>query len=245
MRKIVIYTMIGLCGYSAANASIVSRGFLDETLQSYVDQTALNLKANASDLTTLSEIIGEPDENISYCYHLPYSGYVFDYYCNGEWVDKNLPTNNISEFIRLSYSDPEFPGVAGLAERIFQGWEESGIMYLGLVDISHEFRDFFDWSGSRGITYVLKEGVVTANGQTIHSLPYLSSRVDKIGDLPAEYETVGAAIRAINAKIEGKINNLSATASNGKYVLTAVKEGDQTTYAWESIDRSETENKAQ
>lgn len=27
-----------------------------------------------------------------------------------------------------------------------------------------------------------------------------------------------------------------------RYVLTAVKEGDQTTYAWEPIDRSETES---
>ena len=49
------------------------------------------------------------------------------------------------------------------------------------------------------------------------------------------------ALRAVDAKIDGKINNLSTTASNGKYVLTAVKEGDQTTYAWESIDRSESE----
>ena len=63
----------------------------------------------------------------------------------------------------------------------------------------------------------------------------------QIGTLPAGYDSVGAALEAINAKVDNKITNLSATASNGKYVLTAVKEGDQTTYAWESIDRSESE----
>ena len=63
----------------------------------------------------------------------------------------------------------------------------------------------------------------------------------RIGTLPAGYDSVGAALEAINAKVDNKITNLSATASNGKYVLTAVKEGDQTTYAWESIDRSESE----
>ena len=63
----------------------------------------------------------------------------------------------------------------------------------------------------------------------------------QIGTLPAGYDSVGAALEAINAKVDNKITNLSTTASNGKYVLTAVKEGDQTTYAWESIDRSESE----
>ena len=51
----------------------------------------------------------------------------------------------------------------------------------------------------------------------------------------------GAALTAINAKVDNKIENLSETASAGKYVLTAVRVGDQTTYAWELIDRSESE----
>lgn len=63
----------------------------------------------------------------------------------------------------------------------------------------------------------------------------------KIGTLSDGYETVGAALSAINAKVDNKIENLSETASAGKYVLTAVKVGDQTTYAWELIDRSKSE----
>ncbi len=79
----------------------------------------------------------------------------------------------------------------------------------------------------------------------IKGLETLTSDIEdlniKIGTLPAGYETVGAALSAINAKVDNKIENLSETASAGKYVLTAVKVGDQTTYAWELIDRSESE----
>ena len=76
----------------------------------------------------------------------------------------------------------------------------------------------------------------------IGTVPDGKNLAGMIGTLPAGYDSVGAALEAINAKVDNKITNLSATASNGKYVLTAVKEGDQTTYAWESIDRSESEN---
>ena len=74
----------------------------------------------------------------------------------------------------------------------------------------------------------------------------MSSVINKIGTIDSEntiagYDNLADALREINAKVDNKITNLSATASNGKYVLTAVKEGDQTTYAWESIDRSESE----
>lgn len=179
MRKIVIYTMIGLCGYSAANASIVSRGFLDETLQSYVDKNQIDGIATAIPLAC------RDGANIG---------------C----------------------------GRATLSE-LFNGESIGDII--------------------NGILYNSAGGSYSPDGCHLFNLSqltrYTSTLLYKIDDLPAEYETVGAAIRAINAKIEGKINNLSATASNGKYVLTAVKEGDQTTYAWESIDRSESENNAQ
>ena len=83
------------------------------------------------------------------------------------------------------------------------------------------------------------------NGVRSQNIKGILERIDdvetQIGTLPAGYDSVGAALEAINAKVDNKITNLSATASNGKYVLTAVKEGDQTTYAWESIDRSESE----
>ena len=83
------------------------------------------------------------------------------------------------------------------------------------------------------------------NGVESQNRKGILERIDdvetQIGTLPAGYDSVGAALEAINAKVDNKITNLSATASNGKYVLTAVKEGDQTTYAWESIDRSESE----
>lgn len=63
--------------------------------------------------------------------------------------------------------------------------------------------------------------------------------------MPDGYETVGAALSAINAKIDNKIENLSETANNGKYVLTAERAGGQTTYRWETIDRATNENSGQ
>lgn len=46
---------------------------------------------------------------------------------------------------------------------------------------------------------------------------------------------------AAKAVADAAIKNLDTTASNGKYVLTAVKLGDQTTYAWEAIERADGE----
>lgn len=45
-----------------ADASIISRSFLDEALTNYATSTALDLKADKADLTTLSEIVGTPAE---------------------------------------------------------------------------------------------------------------------------------------------------------------------------------------
>ena len=66
----------------------------------------------------------------------------------------------------------------------------------------------------------------------------------KIGDLPTEYETVGAALTAIKGIAEdAKATALSAIpdpkteGSTGKFVLTVDIVGDNATYRWEKIDR--------
>ena len=51
-------TILGIVGTGTANASIVSSGFLDEKLTEYALSTSLDLKANQSDLTALSNKIG-------------------------------------------------------------------------------------------------------------------------------------------------------------------------------------------
>ncbi|MFQ6744923.1 MAG: hypothetical protein ACLRFN_03015, partial [Alphaproteobacteria bacterium] len=71
----------------------------------------------------------------------------------------------------------------------------------------------------------------------------------KIGDLPTEYATVGAALTAIKGIAEeakaaavAAIPDPKAEGSSGKYVLTVDIIGDNATYRWEKIDRSESES---
>ena len=62
MRKLltagIFGTILGIVSTGTANASIVSSGFLDEKLTEYALSTSLDLKANQTDLTALSNKIG-------------------------------------------------------------------------------------------------------------------------------------------------------------------------------------------
>ena len=72
----------------------------------------------------------------------------------------------------------------------------------------------------------------------------IADAVKKIGDLPKEYATVGAALTAIKGIAEdAKAAALAAIpdpkqeGSSGKFVLTVDIVGDNATYRWEKIDR--------
>ena len=58
MKKFLFSTILGISVTGAATASIVSRGFFEEAMENYATNTALDLKANQSDLTALSNKIG-------------------------------------------------------------------------------------------------------------------------------------------------------------------------------------------
>ena len=71
MRRLLTASIFGtiltLTGaYSTANASIVSSGFLDEKLTEYALSTSLDLKANQSDLTALSNKIGTLPDGMTF-----------------------------------------------------------------------------------------------------------------------------------------------------------------------------------
>ena len=57
--------ILGLAVGAPADAALVSRGFLDEALENYATTTALDLKANQSDFTELSDKIGTLPEGIT------------------------------------------------------------------------------------------------------------------------------------------------------------------------------------
>lgn len=194
MKKLLISTILGGVLTCPAPASIVSRGFLEETLDSYATNTALDLKVNQNDFNQL--------------YDKLFVGW--------------KPCDTCSTF-----------NLDKLASDYKLVWEYFGDVTVGLL-LTHGTRDPKAYEFTNGEELQIPEYARVAYD--------VQQTVKKIGELPDGYSTIGDALSALNAKIDGKINNLSTTASNGKYVLTAVKEGDQTTYAWEPIDRSETES---
>ena len=214
MNKYLLGVLIGLGTISTTYASIVSRGFLEEALTNYATSTALDLKADKADLMTVSDTIEEWNRiaKIGGTLDLCNNMNMDGIVVNGEMIFNSCyDTYNVSDLIKRFVP--------------YQGQYE-GNWFIQLLNLS-----------TKGYTKGLN--------QKIKGLETLTSDIEdlsiKIGTLPAGYETVGDALTAINAKVDNKIENLSETASAGKYVLTAVKVGDQTTYAWELIDRSESE----
>ena len=213
MNKYLMGIIIGLGTIGTTYASIVSRGFLEEALTNYATSTALDLKADKADLMTVSDTIEEWNKIAKMAGALDL--------CSNMNMDAIVVNG---ETIFNSCYDTY--NVSDLIKRFvpYQGQYE-GNWFIQLLNLS-----------TKGYTKGLNQ---------IKGLETLTSDIEdlsiKIGTLPDGYETVGAALTAMNAKIDGKISDLSATATNGKYVLTAVKVGDQTTYAWELIDRSESE----
>ena len=251
MNKYLLGVLMGLGTISTTYASIVSRGFLDEALTSYATTTALDLKANQSDLTNLSNIVGTPAE-MTYEDMVVSLGRIPQELFG--WVYKDnttpVPTNDISEFIRRSYTDENFPGIRTLLNALFQRQNSNDSWPIRLYSIFNDYAELYGKNGKNSFFLFILNGGSVGGGDVVYGLRELTPMVDantaKIGTIDSEntiagHDNLADALRAINAKVDNKIENLSETASAGKYVLTAVKVGDQTTYAWELIDRSESE----
>lgn len=248
MNKILLGIVFGLGAIVGADASIVSRSFLDDELANYATTTALNQKANQTDLTNLSRIVGTPAE-LTYWDIIANFGdsgpfYPDDYY---EEADKTIPYDNLSEFLRLSYTDPDFPGVASLGKYLFNAPRGATYWPLRLHDIFYDYQEMSDGLNQGGFYRLLfSEGTSeTVNGQKVYTIPHLSQQVDKIGVVPDGYNNLADALAAVKITAdtakelaEKAIPNVLNESSNGKYVLTAEKVGDTATYKWEIIDRA-------
>ena len=72
---------------------------------------------------------------------------------------------------------------------------------------------------------IIDGGTLTYPDITVYGLKYLTTKVDantaKIGTLPTEYATVGAALTAMDAKIDAR--ELPSTSADGQYALSAKK----------------------
>ena len=242
-------TILGLAVGTPADASLVSRGFLDEALENYATTTALDLKANQSDLTTLSDTIGTPAE-------LTYSDIIVSWsnrdigtflfgntYLN-RFGNTPVPTNNISELINLNYTDRDFPGLAGFLDSLFHSRNQKEDLWpIRLSGIFSDYSQLYDDGGGMSFYSLLYSGG-TMNSRNVLGLPKLTEEVNKIGTVPDEYATVGAALTAIKGIAEdakaaalSAIPDPKAEGSTGKFVLTVDIVGDNATYRWEKIDR--------
>ena len=146
----------------------------------------------------------------------------------------NLPTTyptSLSELITVLFGDGKTQG--GIIDKLIGGLNTRGLFYYETAGILPAMA-----------------AVTTANAK-IGTVPYgknlagmISETDAKIGTLPTEYATVGAALTAIKGIAEdAKAAALSAIpdpkqeGSSGKFVLTVDIVGDNATYRWEKIDR--------
>ena len=91
--------------------------------------------------------------------------------------------------------------------------------------------------------------LASANATKIGTVPDGKNLAGMIGTLPAGYDSVGAALTAIKGIAEeakaaavAAIPDPKTEGSTGKFVLTVDIVGDNATYRWEKIDRSESES---
>ena len=295
-------TILGIVSAGTANASIVSSGFLDEKLTEYALSTSLDLKANQSDLTALSNKIGTLPSGDS----PEFPGYDFLF----PWIDQPLPyPTSLEELITAIYGTEN--GVPGLLAGIIANFrtdinnDGSPDMNVGLVpnfilakkadDLANanatkigtlpsggfperpELTELLIWAeqehtyptslselitalygnpetGKPGLLFGIVGGFETSFGEEIGfgAAKVLANKAQatadantaKIGTLPTEYATVGAALTAIKGIAEdAKAAALAAIpdpkqeGSSGKFVLTVDIVGDNATYRWEKIDR--------
>ena len=217
MRKFLVGAILGALVAGNANASIISRSFLDEALTNYATNTALDLKADKADVTDLSDKIGDA---------WPYGGDMGKGLYNLSWqlYPPEINLENASDLVRF----------------LFGGKIESGINQGGVLNLLGE-SVFYTGAYDRNTAQIIDNGFRSlsqlTNGWTDSKKKThlgVMGLNDKIGDLPTEYATVGAALTAMDAKIDAR--ELPSSSDDGQYVLSAKKVGDTITYTWVKMD---------
>ncbi|MBQ2845204.1 MAG: hypothetical protein IJE79_04265 [Alphaproteobacteria bacterium] len=149
MKKKYIYTgifctILGLCINTPANASIISRSFLDEALTDYATTTALDLKANQSDFTDLNTQIRDSVDILRQLLIQGGNSYKFVNNINPE----KFP-NTISGAFGLLYQYLDM-----FAGSILYGWtDENGTSYAGFDALNN------GWTDSEKNTYLGVKGL--------------------------------------------------------------------------------------
>ena len=157
-----------------------------------------------------------------------------------------LPSGNFPEFPTSNFLFPElnqpftYPtSLAELINAIYGNSETDSKGLLAAIITGIPYNDT-DGDGSPD-EYA---GLMPNFDRTTTALDIARANATKIGTLPTEYATVGAALTAIKGIAEdAKAAALAAIpdpkqeGSSGKFVLTVDIVGDNATYRWEKIDR--------
>ena len=122
-------------GGAPADAALVSRGFLDEALENYATTTALDLKANQSDFTDLSNKIGELPSG-SLIGNSPSMDSLFEFTQN---TDTPVFPNSLSDLINQLYGSNERPGaITALLEGFyFDGYYVGVLPAMSLAETAN------------------------------------------------------------------------------------------------------------
>ena len=302
MRKFLTTGLFGailgiVIGGAPADASLISRSFLDQALTDYATTTALDLKADKTDLTDLSDKIGTlPTEIV-----IGNSKGPIDMFNITKSQRVSLPKDyTLSDFIQNMYygsfgsnvglGTSPFYGLSDIIDHVMYGGiigeaspDLTGNQYKGLIDLTREINKIGTVPDGKNLAGMISETdakigllppdttvagmignpVLLSKEQTIIPLSELilfgsdgqqvinpitempmpfpllglhdiTREVNKIGTLPTEYATVGAALTAMDAKIDAR--ELPSSSADGQYVLSAKKVGDTITYTWVKMD---------
>ena len=160
-------TILGLAVGAPADAALVSRGFLDEALENYATTTALDLKANQSDFTDLSNKIGDTwPYSFDMSFGLNYLSWVL--------YPPEITLENVSDLVRFLFGGALESGInqGGVLNLLGESVFYTGAYDINTGQIDDGFRSLLQltdgWTDSQKKTYL---GVKGLN--------------DKIGTLPS------------------------------------------------------------
>ena len=133
MNKIFLGAVFGLTIMGSAGASIISRGFFDEKIADYATMESLNSKADKSELTVLSEKIG----NLSFLSNTIPLPPNFIELLGIE--NLQIPTTLTQLISGMLFADEGFPSFHILSDIILSGGTLSdGYRYYGLPKLTEE-----------------------------------------------------------------------------------------------------------
>ena len=178
---------------------------------------------------------GSPDEYVGLVPNFYLAKYIKDIAEANTAKIGTLPSGNFREFpgydLLFPWLNQPYTYPTSLAELITAIYGNSETGQMGLLEgIIAGFGIDTDGDGQ----FDSNIGTLSNYGLAKNAIDLANANATKIGDLPTEYATVGAALTAMKSDIDAK--NLPSTSDDGQYVLSAKKVGDTITYTWVKMD---------